>query len=81
MDRTRILRNALELKFKGKGSKTRSFSQILEGIKKRGKIWHDIKNKSYGKMEEFWRLLSIDPYKMETVLEEEGEEEEEVDIL
>jgi hypothetical protein len=47
MNRTRILRRGLELKFKIKRlmgcSRTRWFSYVLEDIKKRTKRWQEIK--------------------------------------
>jgi hypothetical protein len=52
MDRTRITREALEVKCQGKGPikqpETRQFSQALEDIKNRGKSWQEIKRINCG---------------------------------
>lgn len=74
MDRIRMLRLSLELKFIAenlmKQSRTGWFAQVLEGIKMEGKSFQKVKRERYGKREETGEFLCIDIYKMEIMLEE-----------
>lgn len=47
-------------------ARTRRFTQVLEGIKKRGKSWQEIERL----WEEIGDFLFTDPYKMETMIQE-----------
>jgi hypothetical protein len=75
MDRIRTMRSISELKYKRRRSigqpRTRCFSWILEHINKSGNRCHEIERKR--KITDF---SFINPYKMETMLEEVEEEED-----
>jgi hypothetical protein len=71
MDRTRILRRALELKFKGKRPmechRTRWFSLVLK-TRREGGADNKLKRRDHGKTEEIEDFLCTNLYKMETIL-------------
>jgi hypothetical protein len=64
-DRTRILRRALDLKFKGNRlmgwSRTRWFGQVLGDVRKRGKSWQEIEKERLWEEVRDWRLLVHQP--------------------
>jgi hypothetical protein len=49
------------------------FTHVLDDIRKRGKIWQEVKRESCGKKEEIGECSSIYLYKTYDMLEEEEE--------
>jgi hypothetical protein len=75
MDKTRILKRALELKCKGKERmgwyRTRKFNQVVENIKKTRKQWQGIEKEKLWKRDESRDFSPFHLYKIHKMLEQE----------